>query len=40
MILSLPYGNAYYEFVGDDEHQLLQARNGTGKIIFKEFCLE
>ena len=40
MILSLPYGNAYYEFGGDGEHQFLQVRNSKGKITFKEYCLD
>ena len=40
MILSLLYGNAYYEFGSNDKNQFLQVRNGKGKITFKEFCLE
>ena len=40
MILSLPYGNAYYEFGSDGKNQFFQVRNGKGKITFKEFCLE
>ena len=40
MILSLPYGNAYYEFGSDGKHQFLQVRNSKWKITFKEFCLE
>ena len=40
MILSLPYGNAYYEFGSDGKNQFFQLRNGKGKITSKEFCLE
>lgn len=40
LVLSLPYGNVYYEFGGDSEHQFLQVRNSKGKITFKEYCLD
>lgn len=40
MILSLLYGNAYYEFGSNDKNQFFQVRNGKGKITFKEFSLE